>query len=288
MERPHGENKYAKIVSNRKFDYLIMGMIIVNALLIGVGTYPSMADNLGTLDLIDRIILFLFTIEVILRFAAADFSVRKWGSSYGNLFDFFIVAAAWIPGISSQSTILRILRLARVARMFKFLTDVTIMFDGLKRSFKPAAGLCVMTTLLVYVYAILGWSFFGESDPERWGTAGTASMTMFNLLTLEGWNEIFYTSAEKTGQFHAMAVFIISFILIGTFVVVNLLIGVVLTSLEEARKHHLSQDTSPRIADAVEDVHAALDALDAEFKKLYSNHSSSKQQEIKAGSAVAD
>jgi voltage-gated sodium channel len=222
------------VASSERFKNAIVMVIVVNALVLGLETYPSVTEgSQGILEILDRVFLGIFVAELIIRIGAYGRRPLAFFQSGWNIFDLLVVAAAFIPGLSSQSTLLRLVRLLRVARLIAVIPELRTLAIGFVHSMRAVGGLALLTLILVYVYAILGWSMFSEGDPERWRDLTTSMMTLFQVLTLEGWID-FYDSAREINRW--AWVYFISFILIATFVVLNMVIGVVLASLEEARK----------------------------------------------------
>lgn len=178
-----------------------------------------------------------------------------------------VIAVAFVPGLRSQATLLRIARVLRLTRLIGLIPDLRVIVRGLLRGAAPMAGVAVLTVLLMYIYAIVGWSLFGDELPERWGTAGRAMLTMFELLTLEGWNETFAEARTVTPW---ATPFFISFILLGTFVVLNIVIAVVINSVEEARRIELEGEArllgasgeAPELADRIVALRGALNELE--------------------------
>lgn len=263
---PGGISGWAyRVTESARFGALVIGMIVINAIVIGLETYPRMEDAIGPeLDVLDRGLLAFFTCELALRLLAVKFRPGRFFRRGWNVFDFVVVSASYIPGMGANSTALRLIRLLRVARLLSVVPDIKVLLDGIRRALRPAAGLVLLTVLLLYLYAIIGWSLFHKEDPERWGTAGEAMLTLFTLLTLEGWNEIL-AGAREISPF--AVVFILSFILFGTFVVLNLVIGVVITSLDEAHAEHRRSQGDGDVDEAIHGMRAALDALERRLDK---------------------
>ncbi len=93
---------------------------------------------------------------------------------------------AFLPGVSSNGTVLRLMRLLRVARLLKMMPDVSVLFDGMRRAAGPALSLVALTLLLLYMYAVVGVIPFGAAAPQYFGNLGEGVLTLFTLLTLEG------------------------------------------------------------------------------------------------------
>lgn len=223
-----------RLADNAVFQGIVIGVILINAIILGLETYPPIADSVGpTLRLIDHVIVGFFVLELLVRFAAVGFHPVAFFKRGWNIFDFLIVGAAFLPGLADNSTLLRLVRLARVARLLAVLPDVRVILDGIRRSVQPVSGLAFVTIFLLYIYGMVGHTLFGEANPDRWGTIGTAMLTLFTVLTLEGWPDVFAEVQDVSGW---STLYFITFILGAVFVVMNMVIGIVLSTLEEARE----------------------------------------------------
>lgn len=261
---PAWQQAAARVSESDLFQNVIISLIILNALLLGLATFDSLEIRVGTeLNAFDHVLLGIFTIEILLRLAAVGFRLDRFLRRGWNVFDLVAVGASFLPGLGGNATALRLIRLLRVARLLSVVPDVGVLLDGIRRALRPAAGLVLLTGLLVYLYGIVGWSLFGEEAPENWGNIGESCLTLFQLLTLEGWSDVL-SDARAVSPWAVL--YVVSFILLGTFVVLNLLIGVVITSLDEAHKHK-RRDTDSE-ADLSEAIEAARDALDSLERQL--------------------
>lgn len=256
--------RYAfNLVEASWFQGLVVGVIVANAAILGIETYQRFTHSqLYILRALDVAFLSFFVVEIVTRFAAVGFNPRTFFKGGWNTFDTIVVAASLLPGLPDQSTLLRLVRLLRVARLFRLFPDLRVLLDGLRRAARPAISLVGLTFLLVYLYAVVGWVLFHERAPEYFRDLGESMLTLFTLLTLEGWNEILRTLREVSPW---ALPYTLSFILVGTFVVLNLVIGVVITSLDEAYSSHRRDSESEDLADAIDDVRRALDSLESKL-----------------------
>lgn len=206
-------------------------LIVGNAAVVGLGTYERFArDHAHALDLVDTALLGAFSFEIGLRLINGGWSLRFWKSGW-NVFDFVIVGAAYLPFVRESITLLRLARLLRVSRLIALVPSLRIVLGGIIRSLAPLASVGALTFALMYVYAIVGWMLFGDADPQRFGSAHRGLLTVFQLLTVEGWNDVLAAEADVAWGW----LYFVSFILLGSFLVLNVVIAVVINSVEEAR-----------------------------------------------------
>jgi voltage-gated sodium channel len=125
----------------------------------------------------------------------------------------------------------------------------------------------LLMSVMFYIYAVTGVHLFSVQDPEHWGTLGAALLTLFQLVTLEGWVEVMNT-ALKT---HPWAwIFFVSFVMLGTFVVLNLFIAVVINNLEASKLEQLEEldITHEDVLEELERTRKALKDLQAKISRL--------------------
>jgi voltage-gated sodium channel len=260
-----------RLVDSAVFNTAILVLIIANAVVLGLQTYPGIVDRYGdTLDLLNAVFLGIFVVELALRIASYGRRPQGFFRSGWNVFDFVVISAAFVPGIRESSTLLRLARLGRVVRIVRFLPDVRLLLFGVLRSLPPLMSMAVLTTLILFVYGMVGWLLFADELPEDWGNIGEAMLTMFVLLTLEN----FPIYMDRAMDVHPWSwVFFVSFILVAAFVVLNVLIGIVLNSMEEAREVErrralgigVGKGPPAPVAERIAILRAALDELEHEL-----------------------
>ena len=272
MSRPEPQNRAARLVASTAFDSVMALVIIANAVVLGLQTYDGIVSEYGDLlDLLNGIFLGIFVVELAIRMAAYGRRPQDFFRSGWNVFDFVVIAAAFVPGLRSNSTLLRLVRLLRVVRLVRLLPDVRVLLTGVVRSLPPLGSMVVLTTLILYVYAMVGWLLFGDELPEDWGDIGEAMLTMFVLLTLES----FPQQLQQGMDVHPWSwIFFVSFALVAAFIVLNVLIGIVLNSMEEARElerrralgvHADSRILHAPVAERIAILRSALEELEQEL-----------------------
>jgi voltage-gated sodium channel len=258
------KNGLSRVVDSPAFTTAVVVVILANALVLGLQTYPGLErDYGGTLDFLNALFLAFFAVEIGLRVAA--YFPRPWRFFYEgwNVFDFVAVGLAFVPGLQRNSTILRLARLARIVRVVHLLPDVRILITAVIRSIPPLGSMAILTTLILFIYGMVGWQLFGEDLPQQWGNIGEAMLTLFVMLTLEN----FPIYMEQGMEIHPWSwLFFVSFILVAAFVVINVFIGIVLNSLEEARelarRESIAGDEAVPILERIDYLRSALDELE--------------------------
>ena len=258
------------IVDSDRFQLFIGTVIICNAVVLGLTTYDWIDIRYGGgLFLLNEIFYVIFVLELLLRIVS--YFPRPWNffRSGWNIFDFIVIGAVLIPQVREQSTILRLLRLARIVRLVRFLPDAGVLIRTITRATPAVASMAVLTFLILFVYGIVGWSLFGTELPDQWGNAGTAMLTLFILLTLENFPQ-YLADAQLVSPF--ATIFFLSYVLLAAFVVVNLLIGIVLSAMDRAREEEAEEERknnsnqTGNLILKIQDMQHALSDLAAELE----------------------
>ncbi|WP_320773202.1 ion transporter [Streptomyces sp. CRN 30] len=222
------------VVEARWFAGTVFVLILANAALLGVETYSGLvAEWRHWLRLAEHLCLVAFTAEIALRLGAHADRPRDFLKDPWNLFDLAVVVCAFLPVVRENTTVLRLLRLSRVLRTARFLPQLRIVLVAVVRSLPGTLSFLLVGALLLYVYAMVGWVFFGTHDPGRYGSVGRAVLTLFLLMTLDGIGDAVHSGLDISRW---SLLYYGSYVLLASFVLVNVLIGVVITSLDEARE----------------------------------------------------
>ncbi|WP_137991155.1 ion transporter [Streptomyces vilmorinianum] len=228
-----------EITEARWFATAVFLLILGNAAVLGVETYAGVATRWhGELQVVEHLFLAAFATEMVLRAGVHAQRPRDFFRDPWNLFDLVVVLAAFVPAARENSTVLRLLRLARVLRAARFLPQLRIVLVAVGRSLPGTVSFLLVGALLLYVYAMVGWVFFAAHDPEHFGSIGRAVLTLFLLMTLDGLGDAVHAGLEISRW---SFLYYVSYVLIASFVLVNVLIGVVINSLEEAREIEKSE-----------------------------------------------
>ena len=227
-------NALSRVVDSPTFTTVVVATIAVNAAVLGLQTYEGIEARWGDLLFaINAVCLGIFLVELAIRIASYWPRPLAFFRSAWNVFDFVVIMAVFIPGIRENSTLLRLLRLLRVVRIVRLLPDLRVLLLGIWRSVPPLASIGAVTAMILFVYGMVGWIWFGDELPDEWGNIGRAMLTLFVMLTLEN----FPVYMDEAMEVEPWAwIYFVSFILVAAFIILNVLIGVVLNSMEEARE----------------------------------------------------
>lgn len=249
-------------IENKRFTQAITGLILINAVTLGLETSPTvMAAAGGFLVAFDKVILGIFALELLTKLYVYRLSFFKSG---WNVFDFIIVAISLLPA-SGPLSVLRALRILRVLRLFSIVPSMRRVIAGLFNAMPGMASVVGVLFLVFYVAAVLTTKIFGASgDPhmqQLFGSIGASMYTLFQVMTLEDWSGGVVRPAIELYPW--AWVFFIPFIIITSFAVLNLFIGVMVDAMQREEK-----ETAEKVhADDKEEI-AAIRRDVAQIKKL--------------------
>ena len=239
--------------------WFIIGVILFNAILLGFETSDTVMQSWGgILYVLDKICLGFFICELALKMYA--FGWRFFRSAW-NLFDFVIVGIALTPG-SGTLSVLRALRVLRLLRVISVAPRLRRVVEGFIEAIPGMGSVFLLMALIYYISAVMATKMFGETFPHWFGTLGDSAYSLFQIMTLESWS---MGIVRPVMEVHPQAwVFFVPFIFVTTFAVVNLLVGLIVNSMQDA--HH-SEDVANTDAYR-EDVMAKLRAIEARLDTL--------------------
>jgi voltage-gated sodium channel len=248
-----------KIADSAWFNNFILSVILGAGVVVGIQTYGDqvahMKELLWTLD---QIILFIFLVEVIIKMAAEGSRPLRYFRDPWNVFDFSIVAVCYLALLfpEVEGAYVAVFRLARVLRVFRIVRTVPklrLLVNTLLKSIPSIGYIGILLSVIFYIYATMGVFLFRYNDPVHFGNLQLSLLSLFRIVTLEDWTDIMYINMY--GCDHAIwgygaaegctdpraygfggALYFVTFVLIGTMIVLNLFIGVIMNSMDEAKR----------------------------------------------------
>ncbi|MGS2616105.1 ion transporter [Micromonospora sp. LZ34] len=232
----------ARIAGSRPFEAVIVVAIMANGVVLGVETYRDLGAAEPVLHWLERFFRLVFVVEIAIRVLAygrrpQDFFRHGW-----NVFDFLVTAAIFIPGLHGDSAVLRFLRVARVLRLVRFSPGLRTIVAALWRSLPGVAGFLALAAVTLYVYGMAGWLIFGERFPEQYGDIGRSLLTLFVLLSLETLPDLIQQGMTVSPW---TLLYYVSYVMITVNLLLNILIAVIVNSMEEARRLEMTERLSP-------------------------------------------
>ena len=208
---------------------VIIGLIIINALSLGLETSPTATALAGVpLSWCSRICLWLFVIEMVLKIVSAP---RAFIHSGWHLFDLFLIALSVIS-FPSQLSVLRSLRLARLLRIISQVPKLRVVVESIVKSLPSLAWLSLLVIVFVYNFAVLSTTVFGQDFPEFFGSLPASLYTLFQILTMESWSS--GIARPVMAEYPHAYLFFVPFVFFGTFILFNSFCAIIVNYLREA------------------------------------------------------
>ena len=258
-----------RITDSRSFHATIIATILGAGVLAGIETAPAMVAAHGALlRALDAIVLGIFIVEVILKLTAHSPQPWRYFKDGWNVFDFTIVVLCLLPMDSQFAVVLRLGRTLRLLRLVSTLPKLQLLVGALFKSFSSMGYVGLLLGLMFYIYATTGVHLFGGHDKEHFGSLSKAFLTLFQTITLDDWKFLF---ASATGSSPAVAAaYFVSFILLGTMIMLNLFIGIIMNSMAEMHAELDEQVRAKQNIAEKDSVLSDITALDQQLSVLQS------------------
>ena len=222
-----------KIKESRIFQFVVISIIILNAITIGVNTYDLSDLTKKLINYLDYSITIFFVIEIIIRFIGEP-NKKDFFKSGLNIFDSTIVLISLIPIPNNSSfLLLRLLRVFRVLRIISVIPELKKIIEALLNSVKRVFYVSLLLFIILYIYATIGSILFSEDIPERWSDLGVSMITLFQVLTLSSWEQVMLPLQDI---YWWAWIYFFSFIIICGITMLNLLIAVLVDVVINQKK----------------------------------------------------
>lgn len=241
----------------------VVGVIIFNAVILGLKTDVSLVTRTGhLLPILDYACLAFFTLEIAARLIATGW--KFWREGW-NVFDFLVVSIAFAPDAGAW-TVLRGLRVLRILRLVTAVPQLRKVVAAFLHAIPGLSGVVAVMVVFLYTVGVLATNLFGQTHPEWFGTLGTSLFSLFQIMTLESWSMGIVRPLMET---HPWAwLFFVPFIVIATFTILNLFIGIIVSTMQElsltpdlSAEHHAIDETLHRIEIDMRTLRKSLEDL---------------------------
>lgn len=287
-----------QITRRRWFQNFILGVILLAGVLVGIQTNSRIATEHYTLIFwIDQLILFIFLVEIVIKMAAEGNQPLRYFRDGWNVFDFTIVfvcyAAMLFPDVEGfYMAVLRLARVMRVFRVVRTIPKLQLLVNALLKSIPSIGYVGVLLSVIFYIYATMGVFLFKENDPVHFGDLWLSLLSLFRVVTLEDWTDIMYINmygcnhpiwgygldegcTSPKAQAGLAVTYFVSFVMIGTMVVLNLFIGVIMNSMDEAKSDAYDEafalrdhSQEPSKSEEFEELSKKLKEIQAQIEEL--------------------
>jgi voltage-gated sodium channel len=272
-ESTNGIVKLAQaVVGNKTFDWIITGVILLQAIVLALEATPELHSfgregellEARIFDLTHGLVVTVFIIEATLRLTAQYPTPQRYFRDAWNCFDFAIIILSLMPFAGGFSTVARLIRLLRITRLITKSTELRAIVSTLFRSIPSIFNILILLSILFFIYAVVGYHLFRGVDPQHWSSFPTSATTLFQIITLEGWVDVMEPIISNLGPIYWL--YFASFILIGTFIVINLFISVIVRKSEEAYQQLQRESQIPltqqEIMQEIREIHRILEELE--------------------------
>jgi len=254
---PGPRERVRVLIEDVRFERAITALIVANAITLGLETSPAVVARFGgLLHVIDRTALGVFVVELLSRFFV--YRTRFFHDPW-RVFDFVVVGIALMPA-SSAFSVLRALRVLRVLRLVSLVPSMRGVVSALLTALPGMASIVGLLALVLYVSAVLATKLFREISPEFFGDLGTSLFTLFQVMTIEGWPDI---ARGVMAQSPYAWVFFVVYLLIATFMVLNLFIAVVVNAMQSQVTEDLKGEGEAHTRLILDEVRALRQEIDA-------------------------
>lgn len=254
--------RIARILRAPAFERAVLALIMVNALLLGSDTFPAVRATYGPAILLaDQLILAIFTFEIALRLYVARlrFFRDPW-----NVFDFVVVGISLLPAAGPFS-VLRTFRILRALRLITTVESMRRVVGGLFEALPGMGTILALLGLIFYVASVIATELYGQTFPEWFGSLGRSAYTLFQIMTLESWS---MGIVRPVMEVHAHAwAFFITFIVVTSFAVLNLFIGIIVNAMQKEHEQLLRAQRE-ETGDELQRILAEIRALREELRQL--------------------
>jgi voltage-gated sodium channel len=270
-----------RLVAAKTFHHVVVAVIVVAGVVAGLETSPALMAQFGpTLLALDRLILAIFIVEAVLKMAAHGRRPWRYFADGWNVFDFLIIVICLLPVGGPFAAVMRLARALRLLRLVSALPKLQLLVGALLKSLSAMGYVSLLLGLLFYIYAVAGIHLFGKTDPVHFGSLPTALLSLFRLVTLDNWADIFNTQLAHVPGFK-VAIYFVTFIIFGTMIILNLFIGIIMNSMAEMhaeiaerdRAQHERETGSATLADELKALERELNEVQTRLAGLRRNWS---------------
>jgi voltage-gated sodium channel len=235
-------SRIKQIVAAKLFHHFIVAVIVLAGVVAGLETNPAIMAQYGaTLLALDKFILGIFIVEALLKMAAHGRHPWRYFADGWNVFDFLIVVLCLLPVGGPFAAVLRLARALRLLRLVSALPKLQLLVGALLKSLSAMGYVSLLLALLFYIYAVAGIHLFGAGDPKHFGSLGAALLSLFRIVTLDNWGDIYFAQTANVPAIKVI-IYFVTFIVFGTMIILNLFIGIIMNSMSEMHAEIAERD----------------------------------------------
>lgn len=227
-----------------------------------------MAAHGALFHALDRLILGVFIVEALLKMAAHGRRPWRYFTDGWNVFDFLIIVICVLPVGGPFAAVLRLARALRLLRLVSALPKLQLLVGALLKSLSAMGYVSLLLALLFYIYAVAGIHLFGAHDPKNFGSLPAAFLSLFRLVTLDNWADLFNAQLPHVPGIK-VGIYFVTFIVFGTMIILNLFIGIIMNSMSEMHAEIAERDRAQHERETgAATLEDDLQTLERELKEL--------------------
>ena len=257
-----------KLVNHGRFNNFITIIILLQAAVLVLETISELNNYFLLFNIINAFVLTVFIIEAVLKISSSYPHISRYFKDGWNILDLSIIVLSLLPLSGGYTTVARLIRLLRVVRLTSRSREMSIVVMTIIKSLPNMVNILLLLSLIFFIYGIAGYNLFNNIDAENWGTLPRSLLTLFQILTLEGWVEIM---SAVTMDNPLNGLYFLSFIVIGTFIVINIFVAVIVRKSEEAYKQIENTITTPvtqkEILSEIKEIRKKIEDLESKLNE---------------------
>lgn len=231
------QNRLKKIDSSPIFQWSVITVIVLSALLIGAKTHDLPEQVVTLLGFLDSAITVFFVIEITIRFIAFK-DKKSFFKSGWNIFDTIIVIGSLIPAGGSGVLLARLLRVFRVLRLVSMVPELRLLINALIKAIPRMGYIALLMFVIFYIYAAIGSILFHQINEVLWGDVSISMLTLFRVATFEDWTDVMY---ETMAVYPISWVYYLTFIFLTAFIFLNMMVGTILEVMGQEHENFRAQ-----------------------------------------------
>ena len=258
------QNRLKKIDSSPIFQWSVIIVIVLSALLIGAKTHDLPPQAVSFLSFLDSAITVFFVIELSIRFIAFK-DKKSFFKSGWNIFDTIIVIGSLIPAGGSGILLARLLRVFRVLRLVSMVPELRLLINALITAIPRMGYIALLMFVIFYIYAAVGSILFHQINEVLWGDVSISMLTLFRVATFEDWTDVMY----ETMAVHPMSwVYYLTFIFLTAFIFLNMMVGTILEVMGQEHENFRAQTHGESAEGGEPASRAQIDKLEAQLNEI--------------------
>ncbi|MGB1263766.1 MAG: ion transporter [Cognaticolwellia sp.] len=258
------QRQLKKIDSSPIFQWSVIVVIVLSALLIGAKTHDLPPQAVNLLSFLDSAITVFFVIEITIRFIAFK-DKKSFFKSGWNIFDTVIVIGSLIPAGGSGVLLARLLRVFRVLRLVSMVPELRLLINALITAIPRMGYIALLMFVIFYIYAAVGSILFHQINEVLWGDVSISMLTLFRVATFEDWTDVMY----ETMAVHPMSwIYYLTFIFLTAFIFLNMMVGTILEVMGQEHENFRAQAHGESAEGGEPASRAQIDKLEAQLNEI--------------------